>query len=107
MHTPATYRERDQRLVILRVLRAQAAYQANDSAIKQALASVGHLLPRDQVRELLRYLRGETLIAINELQAPDSETDKTIWICTLTERGSDVALGITTHPGVNRPSPRP
>ncbi len=89
--------QKDQRLVILRVLSENAGYRANESVLDCALGSLGHYISRDKVKTEMGYLAEQGLITLNESFGTT--------VATLTSRGLDIATGQATHHGVKRPRP--
>lgn len=85
----------DRRLVILRLLAELANYTGNSAILRMALQNFGHEVSRDLVKTELRWLEEQGLLTI---EAADS-----VLVAKLTERGQDVAAGISTTPGVKRP----
>jgi hypothetical protein len=86
------------RISILRVLETAPGYAANDSILVDVLR--GELrfgCSRDQVRSELAWLAEQGLVTAEAISAR-------LTVATLTGRGQDVAAGISTHPGVKRPS---
>lgn len=87
------------RLSVLRLLDAQAGYCSNDSVLCQAVNALALSCTRDQMRGHLVWLAEQRLLT-------RMDTPQGVVVATLTERGSDVANGRSTIPGVQRPSPR-
>jgi hypothetical protein len=87
------------RLAVLRLLDELTAYQANDSVLHQAVNAMGLTCTRDQLRGHLSWLAEARLLTTLEPAAG-------IMVATLTERGSEVAKGLSLYPGVQRPSPK-
>jgi len=88
----------DRRLVILRTLEEDPGYSLNESVLQSCLEALGHNVSRDRVRTDLEWLREQGLVAIQEVVS--------VKVATLTGRGSDVASGKVTAPGVKRPRPK-
>ena len=86
----------DQRLVILRNLK-DVNGTANDSVLQTMLGVYGHKISRDLVKTHLHWLSEQGLITIETILTTD--------IATLTDRGVDVADGVTRVPGVGTPRP--
>ena len=86
------------RLTLLRVLAEAPGYAANSSILSLAVEQLGLAATRDQVRSELAWLDEQRLVT---LLAPSS----TLVVATLTERGHDVARGLSITPGIARPSP--
>ncbi len=93
----ACFVEEDRRLVILRTLEEDPGYSMNESVIQSVLASFGHNVSRDRVRQDLAWLAEQGLVRL--------ETVVSVQVATLTGRGADVATGRARVPGVKRPSP--
>ncbi|SMF82982.1 hypothetical protein SAMN06265365_14831 [Tistlia consotensis] len=87
------------RLAILRILEGAPGYAANDSVLHDKLPRLALSCSRAQVRTHLAWLRDQGLLALEEV-APG------LFVATLAEAGADVAKGLTTVPGVKRPSAR-
>ena len=96
--TAKTFFERlleDRRLVILRLLGDLPGYISNSSVIAKLLSGFGHMVSRDYVRGQIAWLDEQGLV--------DSEDVDGVTLVTLTERGLDVARGLSIIPGVARP----
>ncbi|NII74219.1 hypothetical protein FHW84_002804 [Dyella sp. SG562] len=91
----------DRRLVILRLLSEQPGYRMNSSNIHAGLHHLAIAASRDDVATDIHWLRDQSLLQITPVPEAPS-----LYICELTGRGNDVAVGNATVPGVNRPSPR-
>lgn len=94
----ATLIAQDRRLVILRFLAEDPGYRLNTSILQSAVCSVGHSCSRDQIASDCAWLAEQGLLT--------REDCGPVTVCTLTERGLDVAQGRAVVPGVKRPSPR-
>jgi len=86
------------RLAILRLLDGAPEYSANDSVLAQSVQQLGLQCTRDQMRGHLAWLADQRAVTL--VQATTF-----LSVATLTERGSDLAAGRSTIPGVQRPSP--
>ena len=91
---------RHRRIAILRFLEALPTYTSNVSILTDVLNSdrIGVNTSRDQTRTELKWLEEQgfvTLAGQDDFLVP-----------TVTARGVDVALGRSTHPDIQRPSPR-
>ena len=91
-------RTQDARLVILRSLNEDAGYELNESVLQSFLEALGHKLSRDRVLTELAWLEEQGLVRLREVVG--------VKIAGLTSRGSDVATGASTVPGVKRPRAR-
>lgn len=89
----------DRRLIILRLLAEQPGGMLNDSVLHALLERCGHTVARDVVRADVAWLRDSQLIDVEEVLGR-------VLVATIVERGSEVAAGYTTVPGVRRPGPR-
>lgn len=87
------------RLIILRELANTTGYASNDSVLKMVLAEWGQAVSRDRVRTELAWLADQKLVALIPLGESGAQR------VTLTESGLDIASGVTTNPGVQRPGP--
>jgi len=90
--------DEDRRLAILRTLAEDAGYSLNESVLQSCLDALGHNVSRDRVRTDLRWLEEQGLVRLDEVVS--------VLVATLTGRGTDVAAGRATVPGVKRPRPR-
>lgn len=88
----------DIRLVILRCLQEDPGYDLNESMLQSMLEALGHNVTRDRVRTELAWLQEQQLVTVRDVVG--------VQVATLTGRGSDVACGRATQPGVKRPRPR-
>lgn len=91
----ADFLRKDMRLVLLRILLEMPGYRANSSVLATMLHQLGHSATRDQVKTELRWLAEQGLIAVEEVAS--------VLVCTLTERGQDVAEARAVVDGVARP----
>ncbi|WP_153448466.1 VpaChn25_0724 family phage protein [Vibrio algicola] len=89
--------QQDRRLVMLRVLNESPAYTANESILDSSLDAYGHRISRDLVLSEMHWLQEQGLITCKDMSGT--------LVATITQRGSDVAEGQATHPGVKRPRP--
>lgn len=96
-YADTTFR-RHQRLAILRHLADCAEYTGNASIIQDVLHGVGLRSTRDQVVTELAWLREQGFVSY--------EDRSDFIVVTATQRGTELARGIASHPEVQRPSPR-
>ena len=89
--------DQDQRLVILRSL-VECGDSANESILQTCLQTYGHRVSRDTVRTHLAWLREQGLVSLTDVSG--------CYVAEITGRGDDVASGLATVPGVNRPRAR-
>lgn len=87
------------RLAILRLLHEAPGYALNSSILTDAVAALGLVASRDQVRGEIAWLAEQGLATSEELTGG-------MMVATLTERGGDVAIGRAHVPGVQRPTPK-
>lgn len=87
----------DQRLVILRALNEDGAYEHNESVLQTILKHFGHGCSRDQVRTLLGWLKEQGLVTVRDIEG--------YMVARITATGVDAAIGCSTVPGVKRPGP--
>jgi hypothetical protein len=87
------------RLAILRHLEAIPEYTGNASILQDVLRGLGLPVSRDQVVTELSWLKEQGFVTY------DAGAD--FVVVTATARGVDVARGLSTHPDIQRPSPRP
>jgi len=86
------------RLAILRHLEAVPDYTGNASILQSVLAGLGLSTQRDQIVTDLVWLQDNGFVRLA------SHGDFTI--VTATQSGVEIARGIATHPGIQRPGPR-
>lgn len=91
----ADFLRKDMRLVLLRILLEMPGYRANSSVLATMLHQLGHAPTRDQVKTELRWLAEQGLITLDEVVS--------VLVCTLAERGQDVAEGRAVVDGVAKP----
>jgi hypothetical protein len=87
------------RLSLLKLLASAPGYCANGSILQQSVGQLGLQASRDQVNTQISWLGEQQLVTVLE-PAPG------LFVATLTGRGSDVQAGLSTVPGVQKPSPR-
>lgn len=86
------------RLTILRLLAEQPGYQANCSVLKDGLELYAVIRwSRDRVRSEVAWLSEQGLVKSRHVGG--------LVVAQLTQRGEDVAAGVSTVPGIKRPSP--
>ena len=87
------------RLAILRALAdPKSGGSSNDSILQSAVVEVGVPSSRDQIRSAVNWLDEQGLLSVRKL---DSGT----MVAAITQSGIDVANGLSTVDGVQRPSP--
>lgn len=86
------------RITLLRLLNEDPDYTLNESLLTDLTEDYGFTPSRDKVRTELAWLKEQGLVTL--------DTGSNLTIAILTERGSDVARGRVTVPGVKRPSPK-
>jgi hypothetical protein len=88
------------RLAILRFLEQSQTYTSNVSILTDVLNSnsIGINTTRDQTSTELVWLSENGFVTLA------GESD--FWVATATTQGVDIALGRSTHPHIQRPSPR-
>ena len=91
----------DQRLALLQALVA-CNNDANQNILQTCLAQYGHSISMDLVRNHLLWLEEQGLVRINRLDAGASE----LFVATITQRGLDVANGLSVVDGVKKPNPK-
>lgn len=91
--------QKHRRLAILRFLKDCDGYTANGSIIRDVVNGVGVASTADQITTELSWLKEQGLIALEDLGS--------LLLATATARGVEIAQGIASHPGIQRPSPRP
>lgn len=85
------------RIAILRLLEDAPRYTSNVSMMTDLLRRLGIGYTRDQVAGEIRWLQEQGLLTSEDLSG--------FIIATATVRGIEVAQGIVTYPGVQRPRP--
>ncbi|MEM1077442.1 MAG: hypothetical protein AAGI09_02845 [Pseudomonadota bacterium] len=96
-----SYREtlsKHARLAILRFCEGAPKYTTNASMLSTLLPSVGIELTRDQIVTELHWLREQGMLELEE-------TKTGFWIATATVTGVEIAQGVGSHPGIQRPRP--
>ncbi|MGR3481650.1 VpaChn25_0724 family phage protein [Salipiger marinus] len=86
------------RIAILRLLEDAPRYTSNVSMMTDLLRRFGIGYTRDQVTAEVHWLQEQGLLV--------AEDHNGFVIATATLRGVEVAQGIVTHPGIQRPRPR-
>lgn len=86
-----------QRLTILRALAADGAGSHNESILQSILAQLGLACGRAKVRTMIAWLQEQGLVTVS---GPDS-----LMVAQITLTGADVASGVSSVPGVQRPAP--
>lgn len=92
------YQTEGRRLCILRILSRRTQFTANEYSLNDELkGEYAHIVSTDRLRSDLAWLEEQDLVI---LQSP-----RVAKIVTLTSRGSDVAEGLATVPGIAKPRP--
>jgi hypothetical protein len=91
----ADFLRKDMRLVLMRILLEMPGYRANSSVLSGMLHQLGHSATRDQVKTELRWLNEQGFLQLDEVAS--------VLVCTLAERGQDVAEGRAVVDGVAKP----
>ena len=86
------------RIAILRLLDDAPRYTSNVSMMTDLLRAYGIDYTRDQVTGEVHWLREQGLVT--------TEDHVGFLVVTATVRGLEVAQGVITYPGVQRPRPR-
>ncbi len=86
------------RIGILRHLEACSDYTSNASILTDVLDGVGIASTRDQVITELSWLRDNAFVTY--------EQNAAFIVAQATQSGIEIALGRTSHPEIQRPSPR-
>ncbi|MBN8190386.1 hypothetical protein JF540_27450 [Salipiger thiooxidans] len=86
------------RIAILRLLDDAPRYTSNVSMMTDLLRAYGIGYTRDQVTGEVHWLREQGLVS--------TEDHVGFLVVTATVRGLEVAQGVVTYPGVQRPRPR-
>ncbi len=87
------------RLTLLRLLSEQQGYKANSSILTDAADRVaGFAATRDQIKTELSWLAEQGLVT-------NSNAIEGLIVAKITERGIDVAKGLASVPGVQKPAP--
>ena len=90
--------EEHRRLIILRALEnPKIGPSCNDSILQSICLEFGCRSSRDQIKSAATWLEEQGFVK-NKVQGGT-------YIVTITQRGTEVATGILTVPGVKRPSP--
>ena len=85
------------RRLALGLLAEAPDYRLNEAILRDMLARLGVSYFRADVQALLRWLEGEGLLGVEDIDG--------LFIATITPAGLDVAEGRARHPGVKRPGP--
>lgn len=94
----AQFENEQMRLSILVVLDSDSDYSMNDAVIIRALESLGFSPSSDKLKAELHWLKDLELVQLEESMG--------FTIAKLTQRGSDVANGRASVPGIPRPRPQ-
>lgn len=89
---------RHRRLAVLRYLADVPEYVSNVSILQDVLLGLGLPTSQDALVTEIGWLK--------EQQFVTSDLDAAFIVVTATRRGIDIAKGLSSHPGVQRPRPR-
>ncbi|MDO5648849.1 hypothetical protein [Paracoccus sp. (in: a-proteobacteria)] len=89
---------RHRRLAILRHLAEVQEYVSNASVLQDVLVRLGLPVSYDALMTELHWLREQNMVSF--------DPDAMFVVVMATRRGVDMAKGLATHPGVQRPRPR-
>lgn len=85
------------RLMVLRFLEQSTKYTTNELLLGSLLNGSGHTASSDMVRSDIAWLEEQGLVTKKDMVG--------LWVVTISQRGNDVALGLTIVPGVRRLEP--
>lgn len=85
------------RLTILQLLAGQSMGNASDAVLYEALNAMDLQVSRDVVRGHIFWMQSQGLIAVLDMR-----TSNGLVVATLSEKGGDVAKGLSIVPGVER-----
>ncbi|MGR6871225.1 VpaChn25_0724 family phage protein [Pseudomonas sp. HK3] len=91
------FENEEMRLSILVILDSDSDYSMNDSVIIRALETIGYKPSTDKLKSELAWLQDCNLLTIEENMG--------FTIASLSQRGSDVAQGRASVPGIPRRRP--
>jgi hypothetical protein len=87
------------RLAILRALASpKSGGESNDSILQTIVVDAGVASSRDQIRTAITWLDEQGLVSVRKLESGTL-------VAAITQSGVDVASGLSTVDGVQRPSP--
>ncbi len=89
---------RHRRLAVLRHLAEVPEYVSNASILQDVLTRLGLPVSYDSLITELSWLREQGFV--------DFDPNAAFVVVTATRRGVDLAKGLASHPGVQRPRPR-
>lgn len=89
---------RHRRLAILRHLAEVPEYVSNASILQEVLGGLGLPVSSDALLTEIGWLAEQGFVA--------ADTSAAFVVVTATRRGVDLAKGLASHPGVQRPRPR-
>lgn len=89
---------RHRRLAVLRHLADVPEYVSNVSILQDVLNRLGLPVSHDSLLTELMWLREQGFV--------EFDPEASFVVVTATRRGVDLAKGLATHPGVQRPRPR-
>jgi hypothetical protein len=72
--------------------------ESNDSILQTIVVDAGIASSRDQIKTAITWLEEQDLVGVRTLESGSL-------VAAITQRGVDVAYGMLTVPGVQRPSP--
>ena len=90
--------DRHLRLARLQLLAESPGYAANALVLGVALRDLGFHLSADQLRTAIAWLGEQGMVSLLPVNGGPT-------IATITERGHDVARGLSINPGIERPVP--
>lgn len=89
---------RHRRLAVVRYLAEVPEYVSNASILQDVLTRLGLAVSYDALVTELMWLREQGFVAF--------DPEASFIVVTGTRRGVDLARGLASHPGVQRPRPR-
>lgn len=90
------FNRKHRRLSILRILEGAPGFSSNESILTQMVNRFGIVSTRDQVRGELAWLAEQGFIKTEDLAE--------LCVATATQRGIDIATGLSRHPDIARRS---
>lgn len=87
-----------ERLRLLQLLNQDGDKAATEYELKQSMAAMGRSISGDKLKDQLRWLENKWLVKIEP-----SLIESTGMVVRITERGVDVATGVTVMDGIEQP----
>lgn len=90
--------DKNLRLNLLQILAGAPNYAANLRVLNVAVVSLGFQISQDKINSEIDWLREQSFVVVDD--------NSGVRVAKITQRGLDVANGLSTNSGVEAPAPK-